>query len=128
MLSTSRYGGSVPESRFDTPSVLNDEIHYRLLKLLAERPDATQRQLAGVLGISLGKTNYCMKALLEKGWVKVKNFKNSKNKLAYHYLLTPSGIEAKARITACFLKRKRAEYEALKVEIEELTLEVKERH
>ena len=103
----------------------SDEVHYRLLKLLQERPDASQRELAAALGVSLGKTNYCVKALLDKGWVKAMNFKNSTHKLAYSYVLTPSGIEAKARITARFLQRKMAEYEALKVEIEQLTEEVK---
>jgi len=103
---------------------MSDEVHYRLLKILAERPDASQRELADILGVSLGKVNYCVKALLEKGWVKAKNFKNSRNKLAYCYLLTSSGIDAKARITARFLKRKLAEYEALKTEIEQLTREI----
>ena len=103
---------------------LTDDIHYRLLKLLEERPDASQRQLADALGFSLGKINYCVKALLDKGWVKAQNFKNSKNKLAYAYVLTPSGIDAKARITARFLKRKMAEYEALKAEIARLQAEV----
>jgi MarR family transcriptional regulator, temperature-dependent positive regulator of motility len=110
----------------ETPLViaLSDDIHYRLLKLLEERPDASQRQLADALGFSLGKINYCVKALLDKGWVKAQNFKNSKNKLAYAYVLTPSGIDAKARITARFLKRKIAEYEALKAEIAQLQAEV----
>jgi MarR family transcriptional regulator, temperature-dependent positive regulator of motility len=107
-----------------TPTPLSDDIRYRLLKLLAERPDASQRQIAETLGVSLGKVNYCLKALLDKGWVKATNFKNSKNKLAYMYLLTPSGIDAKARITASFLKRKLAEYDALKTEIEQLTAEM----
>lgn len=102
---------------------MSDEIHYRLLNLLEEHPQASQRQLAEALGISLGKTNYCVRALLEKGWIKANNFKNSQNKLAYAYLLTPSGIDAKARITARFLKRKIAEYEALKTEIEQLTVQ-----
>jgi EPS-associated MarR family transcriptional regulator len=103
---------------------LSDDIHYRLLKILQERPDASQRQLAEALGFSLGKINYCVKALLDKGWVKAKNFRNSKNKLAYAYVLTPSGIDAKARITARFLKRKMVEYEALKAEIAQLKAEV----
>jgi len=89
-----------------------------------EQPDATQRQLAEKLGVSLGKTNHCIRALLEKGWVKATNFKNSNNKRAYRYLLTPSGIEAKVRMMACFLKRKIAEYDTLKAEIELLTAEV----
>jgi len=103
---------------------LSDDVHYRLLKLLEERPDASQRQLAAALGISLGKINYCVGALLDQGWIKATNFKNSKNKLAYAYLLTPSGVDAKARITARFLKRKIAEHEALRAEIEQLSAEV----
>jgi EPS-associated MarR family transcriptional regulator len=103
---------------------LSDDVHYRLLKLLEERPDASQRELSEVLGISLGKINYCVKALLDQGWIRATNFKNSKNKLAYAYLLTPSGIDAKTRITAHFLKRKIAEYEALKQEIARLQAEV----
>ena len=122
----SRYGGSVPEPQPATPAALTDDAHYRLLKLLEERPEASQRQLSEALGISLGKTNYCVKALLDKGWVKATNFKNSKNKLAYAYLLTPSGIDAKARITARFLKRKIDEYAVLKAEIEQLTAEVEQ--
>ncbi len=112
------------ETRTGTPTPLNDEVHYRLLRILAEHPDTTQRELADALGVSLGKINYCVKAVLEKGWVKAKNFKNSKHKLAYRYLLTPSGIDAKAHITARFLKCKIAEYEALKAEIEQLRTEV----
>ncbi len=103
---------------------MNDDVHYRLLKLIAERPQASQRQLSEALGISLGKINYCVKALLDQGWIKATNFRNNKNKLAYAYLLTPSGIDAKARITARFLKRKIAEYHALKTEIEQLRAEV----
>ena len=103
---------------------MSDDIHYRLLKILEAQPEASQRQLAAALGISLGKINYCVKALLDQGWIRATNFKNSKNKLAYVYLLTPSGIDAKARITARFLKRKLDEYEALKAEIEQLAAEV----
>jgi EPS-associated MarR family transcriptional regulator len=103
---------------------LNDDVQYRLLKLLTERPEASQRQISEALGISLGKVNYCVKALIDQGWIKANNFKNSRNKLAYAYLLTPSGIEAKARITARFLKRKIAEYHAIKAEIEQLRAEV----
>ncbi len=88
-------------------------------------PDATQRDLAKALGISLGSTNFCMRALIDQGWVKVRNFRRSDNKRAYAYLLTPQGIEAKARITARFLQRKRTEYEAIKVEIAQLTAEVR---
>ena len=99
-------------------------MHYRLLKLLEERPHTNQRQLAGTLGVSLGKINYCVKALIEKGWIKIGYFRHSRDKRAYAYLLTPSGLEAKARITARFLSRKMAEYQALKAEIEQLTEEV----
>jgi MarR family transcriptional regulator, temperature-dependent positive regulator of motility len=103
---------------------MTDELHYRVLKHLEAHPDATQRDVAKALGISLGSTNYCVRAVIDQGWVKVQNFRKSDNKLAYAYLLTPQGIEAKARITARFLQRKRAEYEALKAEIEQLAAEV----
>jgi EPS-associated MarR family transcriptional regulator len=105
---------------------LTDEAHLRVLRLLSERPDASQRQLAAALGISLGKANYCVQALLQKGWVKANNFANNRNKGAYRYLLTPSGIEAKARLTARFLQRKLAEYEALEREIAQLRAEVEQ--
>ena len=117
----------MPETRSDrSRTPLNEDVHYRLLKLLAERPQASQRQLSEALGVSLGKINYCVKALLDQGWIKATNFKNSKNKLAYAYLLTPSGIDAKARITARFLKRKLDEYETLKAEIAQLQAEVRQ--
>ena len=116
----------MPELRPAPPAALSDDVHYRLLKLLEERPDASQRELSEVLGISLGKINYCVKALLDQGWIRATNFKNSKNKLAYAYLLTPSGIDAKACITARFLKRKIAEYHALKAEIAQLQAEVRQ--
>lgn len=115
----------MPEARSDTaPDLLNDDVQYRLLKLLGERPDGSQRDLSQALGVSLGKINYCVKALLDEGWIKVTNVKNSRNKLAYTYILTPSGIDAKARIAARFLKRNIAEYHALKAEIEQLEAEV----
>ena len=80
--------------------------------------------MARDLGVSLGKTNYCLKAMLEQGWIKAKNFKNSHNKIAYSYLLTPKGIENKTKITIRFLKRKMQEYDALKFEIERLQQEI----
>ena len=80
----------------------------------------SQRQLADSLGVSLGAANYCMKALVEKGWVKLENFQKNRNKLGYLYLLTPKGITAKTQLTASFLRRKLIEYENLKVEIEDL--------
>lgn len=103
-----------------------EEIHLQVLRIVEDRPDITQRALADELGVSLGKANYCLKALLEKGWIKARNFKNSKHKLAYSYLLTPSGIDAKARMTYAFLKRKLEEYEALKAEIDLLSSELLE--
>lgn len=103
---------------------MQEEIHFKVLRLLEGKPDISQRELAMELGISLGKANYCLKALLDKGWIKARNFKNSKNKWAYAYLLTPQGIEQKARITARFLKRKMSEYEELQKEIELLKCEM----
>lgn len=99
-------------------------MHYRLLKYLAEHPDATQRQVARELGMSLGKANYCLHALMEKGLVKVRNFRNSEHKSAYAYILTAQGIQAKIDVTYAFLRRKMAEYDDLQKEIERLTAEV----
>ena len=101
-----------------------EETYYQVLKIIQSNPQITQRELANELGVSLGKVNYCLKSLIERGWIKANNFKNSKNKLAYAYLLTPKGIEQKGRITVRFLKRKMNEYEALKDEIERLKKEV----
>ena len=101
-----------------------DEIHLRLLKAIEANPQATQRELAESLGVSLGKTNYCLRALVDKGWVKARNFRANPNKLAYAYLLTPAGLDAKARLTVNFLRCKLAEYEALHAQIQELQREV----
>jgi EPS-associated MarR family transcriptional regulator len=98
----------------------------KLLKYLQEHPKASQRELAGYLGVSLGKANYCLKALIEKGQVKARNFKNNKNKRQYLYLLTPAGMDAKARITVSFLQRKMQEHEELKREIRQLQQDVRE--
>jgi EPS-associated MarR family transcriptional regulator len=103
--------------------MLSDEVRYKLLKLLEPNPTLSQREVARHLGISLGKANYCLKALIDKGWVKAANFKNSKNKAAYMYLLTPRGIEEKSRITAEFLQIKMQEYETLKAEIDQIRVE-----
>ena len=100
--------------------MLTDETRYRILKLLEADPHASQRRIADELGISLGRVNFCLQALIEKGLIKVNNFRNSANKRAYLYLLTPRGIEEKAVVTARFLKRKLDEYESLKREVEEL--------
>lgn len=103
---------------------MTDEIRYRLLKLLEQNPELSQRDLAEALGISVGKVNYCLRAFIDKGWVKVRNFRNSRKKLAYSYLLTPRGIEEKAKVTYLFLRRKIREYEQLTEEIETLRVEV----
>jgi EPS-associated MarR family transcriptional regulator len=103
---------------------LDDDTRYRLLRLLTEHPELTQRELAAELGMSLGKTNYCLRALIGRGWIKVQNFRNSDNKLAYAYVLTPSGVTAKLRATADFLRRKQKEFVRLEQEIAELRMEV----
>lgn len=103
--------------------MLNDEYRYKILKLVSDNPEISQRELAQQLGVSLGRVNYCLKALIEKGLLKASNFRNSKNKLAYMYLLTPHGIEEKAAITVRFLQHKVREYESLQSEIEELRRE-----
>jgi EPS-associated MarR family transcriptional regulator len=99
-------------------------MHYRLLKVLEERPDLSQRELARELGISLGKVNYCLAALIEKGWLKARKFRHSTDKLGYAYLLTPRGIKQKAALTVSFLRRKVAEYEDLEREIAQMRQEV----
>ncbi|NYT84343.1 MarR family EPS-associated transcriptional regulator [Pollutimonas harenae] len=103
---------------------LHEESHLKVLRLLESNPGLSQRDLADELGVSLGKTNYCIKALLNKGLLKMQNFRNSQNKLAYAYLLTPAGIAAKAELTARFLKYKVIEYENLHKEIETLRREL----
>lgn len=103
---------------------LKEEAHLKVLRTLDGNPSLSQRELARQLGISLGKTNYCLQALLEKGWIKAMNFKNNKNKIAYSYLLTPQGVDQKAKLTVAFLKRKEAEFEALKHEISRLREEI----
>lgn len=104
--------------------MLTDEYRYKVLKLLAGNPHLSQRDLARQLGISLGKVNYCLQALIEKGMIKASNFKNSQNKQAYAYLLTPKGLEDKTRVAVRFLNCKLAEYESLQSEIEHLRQEV----
>ena len=101
-----------------------NEIHLKVLRHLEEHPNVTQRELAQHLGVSLGKVNYCLRALMDKGWIKARNFKNSNHKAAYAYLLTPNGIEQKAKITIRFLKQRMREFEQLKKEISILEAEV----
>jgi EPS-associated MarR family transcriptional regulator len=97
---------------------IDPDVHFRALHFLEEEPNLTQRELAERLGISLGGVNYCLKALMDIGHIKAGNFKKNPDKSVYLYLLTPKGISEKAKLTAGFLKRKMAEYQALKQEIE----------
>lgn len=103
---------------------MNDELQHRIFKIIEKDPLINQRELSNELGISLGKANYCIRALIEKGWVKVNNFRNNQNKLAYAYILTPSGLEEKASVTLRFFKRKMREYDELKLAVEELKKEL----
>ena len=105
--------------------MLTDEYRYKILKELQQDPDISQRELAKRLDISLGKANFCLKALIEKGLIKAENFKKNANKVGYLYLLTPKGIEDKVSLTQRFLQRKLKEYEALEKEIEQLRKEVR---
>jgi EPS-associated MarR family transcriptional regulator len=96
------------------------DIHLELLRKLEVNPEYTQRELSQEMGVSLGKINYCMKKLIERGWKKLSNFSHNSNKVGYIYLLTPKGIEQKASLTISFLKIKMQEYEILKNEISKL--------
>ena len=107
--------------------MLSDPKRLELLKLLYAKPQMSQRDLAQAMGVSLGKANYCLKALMGKGLVKLDNFRKNPSKRQYAYLLTPAGLEEKTRITLAFLRRKVAEYEALEKEIEQLRGELKNR-
>ena len=101
-----------------------DELTLRVMRALEENPNTSQRELAKQLGVSLGGVNYCLKALIDIGWIKAGNFARNQDKQAYAYLLTPKGIAEKAALTARFLRRKMGEYEALKAEIEQLRSEL----
>ena len=101
-----------------------NDTHLKVLRSIEENPEITQRELAQKLGVSLGKVNYCLKALIDRGWIKANNFKRSNNKASYAYLLTPRGIEEKAKITVRFLKQRIRDYEQIKREIVELEPEV----
>ncbi len=102
------------------------EIWYRLLKLLSRESNLTQRNMAKRMGISLGKVNYCVSELAKRGFIKINRFKDSSNKIRYIYLLTPSGLEEKASLTLAFLRRKTLEYEETKRQIRELSAELEE--
>ena len=129
-----RKGGSVfrlvslphPLTPLPKPSThhVQEEAHLKVMRMIDANPEISQREIAAELGISLGKTNYCLRALTEKGFVKARNFRRSTNKMRYIYQLTPKGLEHKARLTLAFLERKRREYEALRREIELLQHEV----
>ncbi|SKB70672.1 EPS-associated transcriptional regulator, MarR family [Rhizorhabdus histidinilytica] len=97
-----------------------EDVHFRVLRLIEKSPEASQREIAEELNVSLGAVNYCLKALLDKGHVKLANFKASKNKLGYVYILTPEGIKHRAGLATRFIERKLAEYDAIKAELEEL--------
>ena len=103
-----------------------DETHFRVMRILQDNPDLTQRELAQKLSISVGGLNYCLNALIDKGFVKVSNFQQSKNKFKYVYLLTPQGIAERVFLTTRFLLRKMQAYEALKAKIEQLRAEVED--
>jgi EPS-associated MarR family transcriptional regulator len=102
---------------------MNTHMHYKLMRLLEENPGLSQRDAARELGVSLGKINYCLRALIARGWVKATNFKNSQNKAAYLYMLTPNGMAGKASLAVEYLKERVQEYEALRVEIEQMRRE-----
>lgn len=103
-----------------TSKSIDEDVRFRLLRLLEEYPEKSQRDISRELGISLGLVNYVLRALIDIGDVKIRNFRASENKLRYAYILTPRGIDAKARLAAGFIRRKRDEYEALKSEIDRL--------
>lgn len=105
---------------------IQEDTQFRIMRILQDNPDHTQRELAEMLGMSVGGLNYCLNALIDMGFVKMGNFQKSKNKFKYVYLLTPQGIAEKVGLTSRFLKRKMQEYDALKVEIEALKVEVGE--
>jgi len=102
------------------------EIRYRIFKILDNNPGHTQRQMAREMGVSLGKFNYCLAELVKKGFVKINRFKSSRNKAAYMYILTPNGIEEKTKITTRFLRSKIQEFEQIKKQIREITDEIEE--
>lgn len=102
------------------------EIRYRLLRILSREGDLTQRRMAREMGISLGKVNYCLSELTRQGFLKIHRFRASRNKIQYIYLLTPRGLEEKARLTVAFLRRKMREHEEIKRQIQELALEVED--
>ena len=106
------------ETPMNRANGISEDTRFRVLRLIEENPHASQREIANALGVSLGGVNYCLKALVGKGLLKIENFRKSGNKLGYLYLLTPEGIAEKTHLTEAFLRRKMAEYEVLREEIE----------
>jgi len=124
-----RWGGSVPKRPpLNAKSKIQEEARFQILRHLHENPELSQRELGERVGISLGAVNYCLKALMDRGLVKAQNFKRSPNKMGYAYVLTPAGMVEKSLLTARFLKRKMADYEALKKEIGDLETELNSRN
>jgi EPS-associated MarR family transcriptional regulator len=116
--------GSCQNNAHTFANMLTDEMRYRLMRVLLSNPEMSQRDLARELGVSLGRVNYCLQALIRAGLVKARNFSNSRNKTAYMYLVTSRGIRQKTKLTVRFLKAKIQEYEALRAEIAEIQREI----
>ncbi len=123
-MKTATSGTTHRRAATERTQAVSDDLRYRLLRLLTAEPEISQRDLARRLGMSLGKTNYCVRALIDRGWVKMRNFRNSDNKLAYAYVLTPRGLHEKGTATSDFLRRKQHEFVQLEREIAELSAEV----
>jgi EPS-associated MarR family transcriptional regulator len=113
-------------SKVTNKAKIQEEAGFQILRLLHKNPELNQRELGERVGVSLGAVNYCLKSLVALGFVKVGNFASSPNKVGYAYILTPTGIAEKVRLTGRFLARKKAEYEALRVEIDALSREITE--
>ncbi|NRP15036.1 MarR family EPS-associated transcriptional regulator [Marinobacterium sp. xm-a-152] len=116
----------MPPTKNSQANASQEELKLRVMRVIEENPTATQREIAQELNVSLGGVNYCLKALVDRGLVKLSNFAKSERKMGYAYILTPEGVSEKAKITVRFLKRKMAEYELLQQEIEQLKFEVGE--
>lgn len=116
----------MPPTKNSQDNASQEELKLRVMRVIGENPTATQREIAQELNVSLGGVNYCLKALVDRGLVKLNNFAKSERKMGYAYILTPEGVSEKAKITVRFLKRKMAEYELLQQEIEQLKSEVGE--
>ena len=119
----------MPEQKLKPkPSIARQEAYLKVLRVIHANPTLSQRELSTELGLSVGKINYCVQALLQLRWIKARKFKNSKKKAAYAYLLTSKGVEQRWELTTAFLKLKQHEFERLKLEIEQLRQEVMEKH